>query len=90
MFDDYFNIYIDILDKQDTVTLKEAQEHLNIAKDKFAQQTDCSTKKLHESGVFSCDSMASMSERWKATRFCEFKLKNSNMILVDTYNFHHY
>ena len=45
VFDDYFNIYIDILDKQDTVTLKEAQEHLNIAKDKFAQQTDCSTKK---------------------------------------------
>ncbi len=43
VFDDYFTIYIDVLDKQETITFKEAQEHLSFAKDKFLQQTNCST-----------------------------------------------
>ena len=41
--------------------------------------------------IFSCwNIFPSSCVGWKATRFCEFKLKNLNMLLVDTYKYHHY
>lgn len=43
VFDDYFNIYIDVLDDNETITLEEAQKDLSKAQSKFAQQTECST-----------------------------------------------
>lgn len=43
VFDDYFNIYIDIIDKQPQTTFEEAKKDLELAKKEFAQKTDCST-----------------------------------------------
>ena len=71
-------------------SLAQLGEHLPYKQRVIGSSPITSTKKLHESGVFSCDSMVSVSEQWKATRFCEVKLKNLNMILADIYNFHHY
>jgi len=48
VFDDYFNIYIDILDDNETITLEEAQNDLNEALPEFAQQVECSTKKIEQ------------------------------------------
>lgn len=43
VFDDYFNIYIDILDKHEIITFEEAKEHLELAKKEFAQNMETST-----------------------------------------------
>ena len=62
VFDDYYNINIDIIDKENIVTFEEAQELLAQAKEKFAQQTDCSTKKKTERPFFICRRQAERSE----------------------------
>ena len=62
VFDDYYNINIDIIDKQDKITLEEVQQMLEKAKQEFAQQTDCSTKK-EDREVFFLLPQASRAER---------------------------
>ena len=62
VFDDYYNINIDIIDKQDKITLEEVQQMLEKAKQEFAQQTDCSTKKEDREVFFYCRRQAERSE----------------------------
>lgn len=44
VFDDYTNVYIDIIDNQPKIKLEEAIKDKEQAEKVFAQQTDCSTK----------------------------------------------
>ena len=43
IFDDYINIYVNMIDTTEKITLEEAIEHKNQAEQRFAQQTQCST-----------------------------------------------
>ena len=52
VFDDYYNIYIDIIDKHPPTTFEEAKRHLNLACKEFAHQSKCSTIALEKSSVF--------------------------------------
>ena len=51
VFDDYYNIYIDIIDKHPPTTFEEAKRHLNLACKEFAHQSKCSTI-LDQFGLF--------------------------------------